>query len=401
MGWLGRRPLAPRPAAVQEESEGSEEAEEAEEPPQRLPAWLRRCCRPLPAGVVLPTVGAGLLVLLAGGVLLLAVAAALRPVAIEVVVREVAAGSLAGQLELLLCCLLVLPNAALWAVGYALGPGFWLGGDSLVAAGRAHLGAVPDFPLLVLAPEAGSAWQHLAQVVPVLAALTVAALLGRAAAAAGTAPADGAGVTDVDADGPWTNAATARTAAAVALLLAAAVTVTGWLAGGALGAGRMARLGPAAACGPAAAAWCLLLAVPGALAVRWWSLRRASAGRRTVSGRRRGGDRMPRPTGAGSVLLVGRGHQPGRGQVVAALRGLHGERVVHAGVVGLVGQLQQEGAQHQGHRHTAGEQAAEGGGHLRAAALGVGPAGRGVAGGLPGSVAAGALVPARSALTPQ
>ncbi|MDH6140780.1 hypothetical protein P3T35_002790 [Kitasatospora sp. GP30] len=278
VGWLGRRPLAPRPAAVQQESEGSEEAEEAEEPPQRLPAWLRRCCRPLPAGVVLPTVGAGLLVLLAGGVLLLAVAAALRPVAIEVVVREVAAGSLAGQLELLLCCLLVLPNAALWAVGYALGPGFWLGGDSLVAAGRAHLGAVPDFPLLVLAPEAGSAWQHLAQVVPVLAALTVAALLGRAAAAAGTAPADGAGVTDVDADGPWTNAATARTAAAVALLLAAAVTVTGWLAGGALGAGRMARLGPAAACGPAAAAWCLLLAVPGALAVRWWSLRRASAG---------------------------------------------------------------------------------------------------------------------------
>ncbi|TQF05078.1 hypothetical protein E6W39_26140 [Kitasatospora acidiphila] len=273
VGRLGRWPLAPRSAAVQEEPE---EADEAEEVARRLPAWLRRCCRPLPAGVVLPTVGAGLLVLLAGGVLLLAVAAALRPVAIEVVVREVAAGSLAGQLGLLLCCLLVLPNAALWAVGYALGPGFWLGGDSLVAAGRAHLGAVPDFPLLVLAPEAGSAWQHLAQAVPVLAALTVAALLGRAAAAAGTAPADTVGGTD--ADGPWSNATTARTAAAVALLLAAAVAVAGWLAGGALGAGRMARLGPAAACGPAAAVWCLLLAVPGALAVRWWSLRRARAG---------------------------------------------------------------------------------------------------------------------------
>ncbi|MCC9310528.1 DUF6350 family protein [Kitasatospora sp. RB6PN24] len=265
--WLRRGPLVPAPAVDGEPQEAS---------PRRLRAWLEHC-RPLPAGVLLPTAGAGLLVLLAGGALLLAAAAAVHSVAIQVVVREVAADSLAGQLGLLLCCLLVLPNAALWAVGYALGPGFWLGGDSLVAAGRAHPGPVPDFPLLVLTPESGSAWQHLTQAVPVLAALTVAALLGRAAAAGGTAP-DGAGDPDSDPDGPWSNATTARTAAAVALLLAAGVAVAGWLAGGALGAGRMARLGPAAGCGPAAAAWCLLLAVPGAPVVRWWLLRRARAG---------------------------------------------------------------------------------------------------------------------------
>jgi hypothetical protein len=233
-----------------------------------LAAWPARCLSPLPVSVVLPTVGAWLLVLLAGGALLVATAAALREAATEAVVHAVAGGSPAGHLGLLLSCLLVLPNAVLWAVGYTLGPGFRLAADSLVAPGQAQSGPLPAFPLLALAPETGSEWQRLAHAVPVLAGVVVAVLLGRAAAVGG-----GEG----EADGPWSAATTARTAAVVALLSGAAVAAAGWLAGGALGAGRMARLGPALGCGPAAAAWCLLLAVPLSLLVRWWALRRARA----------------------------------------------------------------------------------------------------------------------------
>ncbi|MFE9422190.1 DUF6350 family protein [Kitasatospora sp. NPDC006697] len=222
------------------------------------PRWWQR--PPLPPGVLGPATGAGLLVLVAGGALLVGADAVLRGDATEAAVRQVAGGSWAGELELLLCCLLVLPNAVLWSVGYALGPGFRLGTGTLVAPGRAQLGALPDFPLLALVPGSGTGWQFAVLAVPLLAAVLVAVLLGHAAAGPPEAE-------------PWSAAATARTAAAVAGAVAAAVTAGAWLAGGALGQGRMARLGPVLLCGPVAGGWFLLAALPVALGLRWYLLR--------------------------------------------------------------------------------------------------------------------------------
>ncbi|TWF99562.1 DUF6350 family protein [Kitasatospora viridis] len=227
---------------------------------RRLVARLGRWHRPLPPGVLLPATGAGLLALLAGGALLVGAAGVLRGDVTEAAARELAGGSPPGELELLFCCLLLLPNAVLWSVGYALGPGFRLGTGTLVAPGQVHLGAVPDFPLLALVPDRGSAWQFLVVAGPLLAAGTVAVLLGHAAAG----PAD---------DQPWSATATGLTAAAVAALLAAVVALLGWLSGGAVGTGRMTELGPTGLCGPAAGGWFLLLVLPVSLALRRHLLR--------------------------------------------------------------------------------------------------------------------------------
>ncbi len=233
----------------------------------------------------------GLLGLAAGGALLLALAVVLRSQATDPAVRGLTGGSVPGLIGLLLACLLLVPNAVVWSAGYTLGPGFQLGAGTTVGPGRVLLGPVPDFPLLSLVPGAASPWQYLAYAVPVLAGLTGAGLLGRAAAHGGD-PARGGEVDDgASADGewadgewadgasaegapPWHPAATALAATGAALAAGAVVMLAAWLAGGALGGGRLASTGPPVWwTGAAAAGWLALVTVPGAGAVRWWLLR--------------------------------------------------------------------------------------------------------------------------------
>lgn len=76
---------------------------------------------------------------------------------------------------------------------------------------------------------------------------------------------------------PWRSPATALAALATAVAAGVLVALAGWLAGGAVGGGRMARLGPSFACGAVAGGWFAVLVVPGALAVRWWLLRRTAS----------------------------------------------------------------------------------------------------------------------------
>ncbi|MDH6120596.1 hypothetical protein ABH930_003871 [Kitasatospora sp. GAS204A] len=241
----------------------------------RLPNRLRELMPGRPAlGAVAVAAGraaaAALLTLVAGGALLLGAVLLLRTDSTGPALRTLTGGSLPGALGLLLCCLLLVPNAVLWSIGYALGPGFALGVGTVVAPGRLTPGPSLDFPLLALVPTTASAWQRLVLVVPVLAGLAAAGLLARAAVAPGATP------PSAGAPARWRPGATALAAGLSALVVGLAVALGARLAGGAVGAGRMAQLGPSAFCGLAAAGWVAVVAVPGAPALRWWLLRRAA-----------------------------------------------------------------------------------------------------------------------------
>ncbi|MFF2812698.1 DUF6350 family protein [Streptomyces sp. NPDC058000] len=200
----------------------------------------------------------------------------------------------AGGCTVLLLCLALLPNAAVWGAAYGLGPGFTVGvGTTVGPLATSPRPPLPYFPLLSGLPEPGPrSWPDvvLALVVPVTAAV----LLARYAAG----------------DGHRSWRRTAGTAALAAVLCGVAMAVLAGLAGGALGSGALASFGP---CwwrtGLAAAGWTGLAGVPGTLVLRTW--RRLSArwvadgrppGRRRylpdLPFRRRAGRREPSP-GAG------------------------------------------------------------------------------------------------------
>ncbi|MFI6445476.1 DUF6350 family protein [Kitasatospora sp. NPDC050543] len=260
-------------------------------PPTRIPAWARPpgCRRPVRLAAAAWAYG-----LLAGGATVVATAAVLDGLG-GGRSAPVAGGGPAGVLGLLLLSVALLPNAVCWGAAYALGPGFAVGTGTVVAPTGATLGPVPDLPLFALLPEPGAGgWRLLACALPPLAAVVPVLLLGRAAAGRrdvtgeasmpcdvyGTGDVYGTDIADV-ADAPegvsgaggaepWRPAATVVAVLATALLVGAGTGACGWLCGGALAAGRMARLGPVPwQLALAAGGWFAASGVPGALLVRW------------------------------------------------------------------------------------------------------------------------------------
>ena len=186
-----------------------------------------------------------------------------------------------GGAVLVLGCLLLLPNAAVWAVAYAAGPGFAVGTGTVVSPFGATLGPVPALPLLAALPAAGSppAMVRAVLLLPVLAGVAVGVVLARRlpAPAAPAAPAsadgeDGAGGSDgsdtpgADGEG-WGPVGRAGRAAgwglAAGLAAAAALTALAALSGGPLGAGYLAAVGPSP--WQVALALAVEIAVPAAL----------------------------------------------------------------------------------------------------------------------------------------
>ncbi|MGW4652095.1 cell division protein PerM [Kitasatospora sp. NPDC004289] len=218
---------------------------------ERVPAMARptgggpAVLRAAGAGV-LGLVGAGAAVF--GGTVLLGLGAAGRSAADF-------GGGPATVGGLALACALLVPNAVLWAACYALGPGFAVGTGTVVAPLGARVGEMPDFPLFALLPESGAAgWWPAVCVLPLLAGLVPAALLGRAALR-----------------GEWHPVATALAALGSSLLAGASAGLAAWAAGGALAADRMARLGPVPwQSAVATLAWLAAVTVPGALLTRVW-----------------------------------------------------------------------------------------------------------------------------------
>jgi hypothetical protein len=196
---------------------------------RRLPAWLPAVCRAVLAGAA-ALVGAGLAVLVVAlfwhGGRFAELVGSLRP-------------GFVGGVLLLLGCVLLLPNGALWTVAYAAGPGFTVGAGTGVSLFGATLGPVPAFPLLAALPGDGTPppLVRAALALPVLAGVLAGWLVGRRLPAATTR-------------GRLPTALTGRAARLAAygllagVLVAVLTAVLAVLAGGSLGPGYLAAVGP-------------------------------------------------------------------------------------------------------------------------------------------------------------
>ncbi|MGN6246226.1 MAG: cell division protein PerM [Motilibacteraceae bacterium] len=197
----------------------------------RLPALVRTAAR---AGAA----AAG--VVLGAGALLLALSLLLHAGRLAELVQALHPGLLGGSLLALLCVLL-LPNAALWAAAFVAGPGFAVGVGTSVAPGGVDVGALPALPVLAAVPAGGSLplLVRAVVVVPVLAG----ALAGWMALRHEPAPArpEGTGLHAV----PWRALGGAAARAALAGPVAAVVlAVPAALSGGAAGGDRLGDGGP-------------------------------------------------------------------------------------------------------------------------------------------------------------
>ncbi|MFR9796382.1 DUF6350 family protein [Streptomyces sp. MS06] len=201
-----------------------------------------------------------------------------------------------GRFAVLLLCLALVPNAAVWGAAYALGPGFVLAAGHVVGPIASHPAPLlPPFPLLAAVPRPGVGtlpnWAAVA--VPVVAGVTVgwfvagaatgAPSTAKASASASVAPgapgaaSPGSGAGPEDTGGSaaaWERGRTASVAALAAAGCAVLTAVLAALAGGPLGVAALARFGPVWwQVGGAALGWILIWAVPVAVGVRAWRCR--------------------------------------------------------------------------------------------------------------------------------
>ncbi|MEU5320683.1 DUF6350 family protein [Streptomyces sp. NPDC021056] len=283
-----------------------------------LPAGVRRLLLGPDArrrlGTAARAAGAGVAVLVGGGALLLGTSLVWHGDATRLSFLQLTEGW-SGRFAVLLLCVALVPNAAVWSASYALGPGFVLGAGHVVGPlSSAPAPLLPPFPLLAAVPGPGTAtWVNWAAAgVPVVAGMTVGWFVGRAGSrsadegsgvpaggrggggagatvgGAVVAPGKGVGVQVTGARGagqrgerpghgpaaPWSRGRTAGTAGLAALLCAAAVATLAALAGGPLGVAALAWFGPVWwLTGAAALAWTSVVAIPTALGLRAWRCR--------------------------------------------------------------------------------------------------------------------------------
>jgi hypothetical protein len=219
--------------------------------------------------------------------LLTAAGAALAGGSLAVHLPEVRAASDAlgsgagGAMLLLLAQLAYLPNAIIWAVAYALGPGFAFGTGTVVSPTGSSLGAVPDFPMLAALPAGGHPGG------PALLPVVVLAVPYLAGIFAGVITVRISPTPALEAAPLWGFAAGA--AAGVLSGVAAAFS------GGPLGDGRLSAVGPSGfAVGLVAVLEIGVTAALAAAATNWFILHRATRRRRAAS-------QTPPAAGAGNT----------------------------------------------------------------------------------------------------
>lgn len=195
--------------------------------------------------------------LLLGGLVLFVAALAVNlPEAVETT-RVLGPGVVGGVL-LVVIQLLYLPNAVVFAVCYALGPGFAMGAGTVVAPTGVSVGALPMFPMLAALPDNGAA--------PVvsLAALAVPFLAG---AVGGVLTQRSAPDVVSEAAPLWGFVCGVTTG-----MLCAALAV---IAGGPLGGERLSEVGPSAwQVGLVAALEVGVAAAVAAWVANWWYWRK-------------------------------------------------------------------------------------------------------------------------------
>jgi hypothetical protein len=193
-----------------------------------LAPWSRlaRLLPARPRSVVLGMLGASAL-LIAVGAALAAASVALHLPEIKAATDALAPGP-AGAVLLLLAQLAYAPNAIIWAVAYLLGPGFAIGAGTVVAPTGSALGPLPAFPMLAALPSGprSAGWvMILLLATPYLAGVFAGIVTVRITPTPVT-----------EAAALWGFAAGAATGALAGLAAA--------FAGGPLGDGRLARVGP-------------------------------------------------------------------------------------------------------------------------------------------------------------
>ncbi|MFD2685679.1 DUF6350 family protein [Streptomyces phyllanthi] len=238
-------------------------------PCDALPAWLGGALEPEARRrlrVAGRAAGARAGVLVGGGGLLVMGALVWHGAAAREALLQLT-GVWSGRLAVLLLCVALVPNAAVWGAAYALGPGFALGGPGHVtaplSAGQPEP-LLPSFPLLAAVPDGGVpspsvVW--VAGLVPLAAGVAVGWCTARAACA-------GRGV-------PWSRGRTLGTvvlASVLCGLLFAALTA---LSAGRLGVGALAHVGPVWwQAGGAVVVWTVVVGVPVAWGARGWGVRK-------------------------------------------------------------------------------------------------------------------------------
>ncbi|MFF5258774.1 DUF6350 family protein [Actinomadura viridis] len=219
-----------------------------------------------PRSLVVGVAGATAVLLASGAVLVGASLALHVPQAIRL--YDTLAPGVVGGILLLLLELAFLPNAVIWGMAYAIGPGFSVGAGTGVSPSGVFLDFVPTFPPLAALPESGPA--------PLISLVSLAAPF--LAGVVGGVLTIRALPSPVNEGAPlWGFLSGALTGAVAALLSA--------LAGGPLGGGRLATVGPSA--------WQVgllaTLEVGVAAALAAWlantrALRRAAASERAAAG---------------------------------------------------------------------------------------------------------------------
>ncbi|MFJ2472694.1 DUF6350 family protein [Streptomyces sp. NPDC087659] len=257
-----------------------------------LPGWVPEAARIALARswviVGFRAAGLAIAVLVGGGALIVGASLVAHAGAAQEVFVQLA-HDWQGRFALLLLVLAMMPNAAVWAAAYGLGPGFVLGaGATATPMGLAGTPALPPFPLLAAVPldRAGMPLGLASAVVPVAAGLVVAwSAAPRAESPEAEAEArdgkgrgaeSGPGNGTVAAPAPVSRGETALTALLAAAVCGALMAVLSAAAGGALGTGVLASFGPVWwLTGPAAFLWAAAVGVPVALALHAWRFRDA------------------------------------------------------------------------------------------------------------------------------
>ncbi|MEU8653203.1 DUF6350 family protein [Streptomyces sp. NPDC048737] len=236
-------------------------------PVERVLVLLPRGARRLVLGaegrervaVAVRAAGAGAAVLVGGGALLVVVSSVWHLGAARGAFLELT-GGWSGRFAVLLLCVVLVPNAAVWGAAYAVGPGFVLGTGHVVTPLTSDPAPLlPPFPLLAAVPEAGAGgglnWA--AAVMALLGGGAVGMFVGRGAVRPGGRV--------------WSWKRTVGVVGLAAVLCAVGFGVLAAMAGGPLGVGSLARFGPVGwQVGAAVWVWVVGVGMPVGLGLRWW-----------------------------------------------------------------------------------------------------------------------------------
>ncbi|MFG2002571.1 DUF6350 family protein [Spirillospora sp. NPDC048911] len=202
----------------------------ADDPDARVRSGLGALLRLLPdrpRSLVIGVTGS-MAVLLASGAVLVGISLTVH-LSEAARLHDMLAPGIIGSVLLLVVELVYLPNAVIWGMAYAIGPGFSVGASTTVSPTGVFLDIVPTFPPLAALPEPGPA--------PALSLFALAAPF-IAGAVGGVLTVRNMPSPVYEAAPLWGFVSGALTGAVAALLAA--------LSGGPLGGGRMATMGPSA-----------------------------------------------------------------------------------------------------------------------------------------------------------